>query len=65
MDKRLIKVFEKTNYCINPSTVEEIIPLVETPKRHQLEIHFISGLSRKIDFDSETAMDVFIKRITG
>ncbi len=63
MDNGLIKIFEKTNYCINPNTIEEIIPLNENSMKCQLEIHFISGKMRKIDFDSREAMNLFISKI--
>ena len=33
MGSGLIKVFPKTNYCINPDTVEEIIPYEESENK--------------------------------
>ena len=64
MEKGLIKVFEKTNYCINPNTIEEIMPVIENSMKCQIEIHFISGKTRKIDFDNKESMELFIKKIT-
>ncbi len=63
MGNGLIKVFEKTNYCINPDTVEEILPYEESENKCQLEIHFISGKTRKLNFDKKIDMEFFISTL--
>lgn len=62
MGNGLIKVFEKTNYCINPDTVEEILPY-ESENKYQLELHFISGKTRKLDFNNKNDMEIFIRTL--
>ena len=64
MDNGLIKIFEKTNYCINPNTVEEIIPIDTNNSKYYLDIHFISGKTRKLEFDNKEDMDLFISKTT-
>lgn len=63
MGNGLIKVFEKTNYCINPDTVEEILPYETSENKCYLELHFISGKTRKLNFDKKIDMEIFIRTL--
>lgn len=63
MDKGLIKIFEDSNYCINPDAVEEVMPIEVSNIKYHLDVHFISGKTRKLEFDKKEDMDLFISKI--